>query len=186
MTDRTPDLLDLLDLLDLAGRPVDSPKGLRLGWRNTNPDLRSRAGYRWAWPGNWSEAPDDGRDLTKNHRDEACPSDTLGGLCLAKTWYGARSGGIRSSACLIVAYKASDVLGETVDKLRVRRALTLDVIDVEALIRSADLAGADLSRADLNGANLYGANLTWGRGDSWTRLPDGYRVDDTGLIVVTS
>ena len=83
MSARTPDLLDLLAHTD---HPTpDVPDGLVLGWRNTLPDLRSRGGFRWAFPGSWTVAPDDGRDLTSDHPREACPSGVLGGLCLART-----------------------------------------------------------------------------------------------------
>ena len=143
-----------------------------LGWRSIRPDLRSRDGFRWPWPGGWAEAPDDGRDLTTNHPDKACPSETLGGLCLAKTWSGARSGGARSRGVpahigLVVAYHPDDVLGEDAHKLRVRRCLVLDVVDVCAHIRAghctgANLGGAYLTRAYLGGANLTGAYRSLG------------------------
>ena len=153
---RTPDLFSLLDQADMMPQ---RPKGMRLGWRNTKPDLRSRDGFRWAFPGEWTYTPDDGRDTSRNHPDKACPSDTLGGLCLAKTWQGARSGGITSAVCLVVAYQQRAVLGGDGHKLRVFGALTLDVIDVTALVRGAYLDGAYLDGANLDGAYLDGANL---------------------------
>ena len=145
---RTPDLLDLL-----GDRLPTPPEGMVLGWRSIRPDLRSRDGFRWPWPGGWAEAP-----------DEACPSGELGGLCLAKTWSGARSGGARSRGVpahigLVVAYHPDDVLGEDAHKLRVRRCLVLDVVDVCAHIRAGHCTGANLTRADLTGANLGGAYL---------------------------
>ena len=158
---RTPDLLDAL-----AGHiDVEAPEGMILGWRSIRPDLRSRDEFRWPWPGGWAEAPDDGRDLTTNHPDKACPSETLGGLCLAKTWKGARSGGVPAHVGLVVAYRPEDVLGEDADKLRVRRCFVLDVVDLSranlyrADLGGADLSGADLYRANLTGADLGGANL---------------------------
>lgn len=72
-TTRTPDLLDALG----GHLDVEAPGGMVLGWRSTWPDLRSRNGYRWPWPGGWAEAPDDGRDLTGNHPTKACPSDDV-------------------------------------------------------------------------------------------------------------
>ena len=147
---RTPDLLDAL-----AGHiDVEAPEGMILGWRSIRPDLRSRDGFRWPWPGGWAEAP-----------DEACPSGELGGLCLAKTWSGARSGGARSRGVpahigLVVAYHPDDVLGEDAHKLRVRRCLVLDVVDVCAHIRAGHCTGANLDGADLTGAYLGGAYLT--------------------------
>ena len=152
---RTPDLLDALG----GHLGVEAPGGMVLGWRSTRSDLRSQNGYRWPWPGGWAEAPDDGRDLTGNHPNKACPSPTLGGLCLAKTWAGARSGSIPAHTALIVAYQPDDVLGRDDHKLRVRRCLILDVIDVCDHIQQGHAAGADLSGADLDGANLTGANL---------------------------
>ena len=154
-TMRTPDLLDAL-----AGHiDVEAPEGMILGWRSIRPDLRSRDEFRWPWPGGWAEAPDDGRDLTTNHPDKACPSETLGGLCLAKTWKGARSGGVPAHIGLVVAYHPDDVLGEDAHKLRVRRCLVLDVVDVCAHIRAGHCTGANLTGADLTGANLGGAYL---------------------------
>ena len=75
-------------------------------------------------------------------------------------------------------------------------------------LRGADLTRADLTWADLTGANLYGANLTWAdltganlygadlygadltrsnltraNGNEFTRLPDGWKVNDSGLVV---
>ena len=152
---RTPDLLDALG----GHLDVEAPDGMILGWRSIRPDLRSRGGFRWPWPGQWAESPDDGRDLTGNHPNKACPSPTLGGLCLAKTWAGARSGSIPAHTALIVAYQPDDVLGRDDHKLRVRRCLILDVIDVCDHIQQGHAAGADLSGADLDGANLTGANL---------------------------
>ena len=153
---RTPDLLDLL-----GDRLPTPPEGMVLGWRSIRPDLRSRDGFRWPWPGGWAEAPDDGRDLTTNHPDKACPSETLGGLCLAKTWKGARSGGVPAHVGLVVAYRPEDVLGEDADKLRVRRCFVLDVVDLyRANLSRANLSRANLSRANLSGANLSRANLS--------------------------
>jgi len=60
-------------------------------------------------------------------------------------------------------------------------------------LRGADLRGADLRDAYLGGANLWdanlwdanlrGADLRGATGNEWTRLPAGYRVNDSGLIV---
>ena len=191
---RTPDLFDALrDHID-----IEPPDGLVLGWRSTRPDLRSRGGFRWAWPGQWTVAPDDGRDLNPaTAPGKPCPDERLGGLCLAKTWWGARSGGIPAHVALLVAFHPDDVLGENASKLRVRRALTLDVIDVCAHARAGHLAGANLAGADLTGAYLTWADLTWAdltgadlagadlagaRGDRRTLLPDGWRVNDAGIV----
>ena len=52
-----------------------------------------------------------------------------------------------------------------------------------ANLTGANLTGADLSDADLSGANLTGANLRDARGNEYTRLPDGWKVNDSGLVV---
>ena len=131
------------------------PEGMVEGWKVVRPDLRTRNGFRWPWPGNWAEAHDVDASNTN-----PCPSRDGDGLCVAKTWAGAASGGYPAHAALLLAYHASDVLAEDADKLRVRRALVVDVFDPVALIRDGWCAGADLSRAYLYGAYLYGANLT--------------------------
>jgi hypothetical protein len=52
-----------------------------------------------------------------------------------------------------------------------------------ANLSGADLRGADLYGADLYGADLYGANLNYTHGNEYTRLPAGYQVNASGLIV---
>jgi hypothetical protein len=53
----------------------------------------------------------------------------------------------------------------------------------DADLSHADLRGADLRGADLRGADLRGADLRDAVGDQWTRLPAGWKVADSGLIV---
>ena len=131
-------------------------------WRAVHPDLRSSRGFRWPWPGNEAVAPlPAGREFT---RGDPCPGFEGDGLCLAKTWWGAASGGIPAITCLLVEFNPADVLGEDDDKLRVSRCRVVDVFDAPALIRDgwctrANLAGANLARADLSRANLSRANL---------------------------
>ena len=50
-------------------------------------------------------------------------------------------------------------------------------------LRGAYLGGAYLGGANLGDANLRGAYLRGATGNEWTRLPAGYRVNDSGLIV---
>jgi hypothetical protein len=50
-------------------------------------------------------------------------------------------------------------------------------------LSGADLSGADLSRADLRSANLRSANLRCATGDQYTTLPEGWKVNQAGLIV---
>ena len=126
-------------------------------WRAVHPDLRSSRGFRWPWPGNEAIAPlTDGGKFT---RGNACPEFIGDGLCLAKTWRGAASGGIPAVTCLLVSYDPSDVLGEDDDKLRVSRCRVEDVFDAPALIRDGWCQGANLLGANLRGANLLGADL---------------------------
>ena len=136
----------------------DEKDDLRWAWRLVLPDLRSTHGYRWPFPGEWAVTPDDGRSLERDKSGEdPCPSAFKGGLCLAKTIAGARSGGMELRTALVCGYLPADLLGESGDKLRVRRAWVLDVIDPSTwLVR----AGANLTRANLTGANLTDAYLT--------------------------
>ena len=147
--------------------PDDVPAHMVLGWRIVHPDLTSRGGFRWPFPGNWCDAP--GPILPNNVG--GCPRNEGDGICVAKTWSGASSGGIRSQTCLLVAYEPKAVLGEDHEKVRVRRALVLDVFSAtvglgpgadltRAYLTRANLSGANLTRANLSGANLTGANLT--------------------------
>ena len=162
--------LNLSPLVDSITLPDDySGETLELGWRRVNPDLRSRDGFRWPWPGQWTDI------VEADTSDEECAS----GLHVAVGWVGASSTGPVHTA-LLVAYRPADVAHRGYDKVRVRQALTLDVIDPPAMIRArhftranltgvdltranltrANLTRADLTRANLSGADLYGANLT--------------------------
>ena len=70
-------------------------------------------------------------------------------------------------AAWVVAH-AGRTVGGLLDALRLADANLVD----------ANLVGANLVRANLAGANLAGA-----RGDAGTRLPGGWTVSDSGLIV---
>jgi hypothetical protein len=52
-------------------------------------------------------------------------------------------------------------------------------------LRGADLRGADLGGADLRGADLRNADLVGGYGNAFTRLPLGWKVSESDLIVRT-
>ena len=52
-----------------------------------------------------------------------------------------------------------------------------------AYLSGAYLSGANLSDANLSGANLSGANLSGAIGNSYTVLPAGWKVSESGLIV---
>ena len=127
---------------------------LRLGWRAVHPDLRSRDGFRYPFPGQWADAG--GPILDHN---DACPRQAGDGLCVAKTWRGAASGGIPATTVLLVAHDHADVYGEDDNKVRVGAMLVLDVIDVAAMARRGHLGCANLGSANLGSANLRGANL---------------------------
>jgi len=198
--------LNLSPLVDSITLPDDySGETLELGWRRVAPDLRSRDGFRWPWPGQWTDI------VEADTSDEECAS----GLHVAVGWVGASSTGPVHTA-LLVAYRPADVAHRGYDKVRVRQALTLDVIDPPAMIRArhftradlsgvnlsgvnlyganlyranlygadltranlseADLTAADLSRVNLTRADLYGANLSGATANKWTRWPDGFTV----------
>jgi hypothetical protein len=128
-------------------------------WRAVHPDLRSSNGFRWPWPGNEATAPlPAGKQFSKG---DPCPTFVGDGLCLAKTFKGAASGGIPASTCLEVTYRAEDVLGEDADKIRVSGCHVVDVFDNLALIRSGWFVGANLRSADLRSANLRSADLRY-------------------------
>ena len=163
----------------------------RTAWRACHPDLRSSHGYRWPWPGNEATAPlPDGAEFT---RGEPCPRFEGDGLCLAKTWRGAASGGIPAITCLLVEFEQADVLCEDDDKIRVSRCRVVDVFDGPALIRGgwclgadlryADLRRADLRRADLGGADLGGADLRGAVADEFTVWPDRFDHAARGVTI---
>ena len=180
---------------------------LRLGWRAVHPDLRSRGGFRYPFPGQWADA---GGPILDN--DDPCPRAAGDGLCVAKTWRGAASGGIPATTVLLVGYDQADVYGEDDHKVRVGAMLVLDVVDVAAMARrghlrgadlggcnlggadlrfadlggcdlgGCDLGGANLWNADLGGANLGGANLWGARANRYTVWPTGFIPVDRGVV----
>ena len=162
----------------------------RQAWRAVHPDLRSSRGFRWPFPGGEAVAPlPDGMEFTRG----ACPTFVGDGLCLAKTWRGAASGGIPAITCLLVEVDDADVLGEDDDKLRVSRCRVLDVFDGPALLRDgwgagadltgANLARANLARANLSGAYLDGAYLSGAIAGRFTRWPDRFNPAARGVNV---
>lgn len=104
----------------------------RTAWRAVHPDLRSSRGFRWPWPGGEAVAPlPAGAEFT---RGGPCPEFPGDGLCLAKTWRGAASGGIPAITCLLVEFDPADVLGGDDDKLRVSRCRVVDVFDASGVV----------------------------------------------------
>ena len=140
----------------------EAPEGHELVWKVVRPDGRTFGDFRWPFKGVVKASA---RAIEKDNTGP-CPSRAGDGLCLAKTWAGAASGGIPAVTGLAIAYRKADVLGSSADKLRVKACHVLGVLDLQRLIRErraekANLSGANLSRADLSGANLPGANLSW-------------------------
>jgi uncharacterized protein YjbI with pentapeptide repeats len=92
----------------------------------------------------------------------ACPTCNGDGACIARTMYGAASGGHSlAHGVLIVGWRDADVLGADEHKLRVRRAYVLGAVTFHDALSAfgANLHGANLYMANLRGANLYRANL---------------------------
>lgn len=83
--------------------------------KSVRPDLRTRNGFRWAYPGGTSRS-DYAADRDNTN---ACPSHTGDGLCVAFTWTGMASGGIPARTLLLVAYPSANSLGHDSDKARV-------------------------------------------------------------------
>ena len=142
------DCAESADLSGLGNKKVD------WWFRAVHPDLRSKNGYRYPWPGSWAEAP----GPIQKHSDP-CPQAKGDGLCVAKTFHGAAMGGIPFSTFLLVGVTKRDVLGEDADKIRVRRMYIADVISLATILWGANLGGADLVGANLRDANLRGADL---------------------------
>ena len=127
------------------------------GFKTVRPDLRSYNGYRWPWPGNSVTDSAAIADL------DPCPTVETGGFCIAHTLAGAASGGHGHSTILLLAYNQADILAYNDDKLRVRHAYVVDVIDGERaylICPEVNLSGADLHKANLRVANLHRACLS--------------------------
>ena len=137
-------------------------------FRAVRPDLRSRDGFRYPWPGQWAEAP--GPILDHN---DSCPQGAGDGLCVAKSFYGAGMGGHGVNTLLLVGVQARDILGEDDHKLRVRRMYVADVIDLHTV-----LGGANLRDADLGGANLRRACYS-----HLTMWPVGFDAKAAGAVL---
>jgi hypothetical protein len=149
-------------------RGMRRPDGLEWTLRVNHSDLTSSHNYRWPFPGNWAEVIPGQREFTTN---DPCPAFPGDGLCLARTWNGAASGQISAAeAILLVGWHPDDVLCDSPEKLRVRRAFVADVLTLRALLaerqadeplnlQRADLYGADLRDVNLRCANLRCANL---------------------------
>ena len=143
-------------LLNILSEGRELPEGTdRWAMRSVHLDLTSSRGYRWPFPGQWAEAP--GPIVEAN--TGPCPGRVGDGLCVALTPGGMATGGVPALAVLLCAVANSDVLGLDAQKLRVRRALVVELIDLPKMARDANLSDAYLSGANLSGAYLYGAYL---------------------------
>ena len=159
MSDSYIDLIPVIVKREKAGIPewCDS-----WGIKSVHPDLRTTHEYTWPLPGNVAEC-DPQRLLAYN--SSGCPKQVGDGLCVATTWGGMASGGIRALTLLLVAYNSTEVLGFEEDgaKLRLPRVAVVALVDGERLLReagrNANLEGAYLLSANLRDANLRGANL---------------------------
>ena len=143
------------------------------GIKSVRPDLRTRGGYQWPFPGSVAVAHDvDGSNTG------ACPSREGDGLCVASTWRGMASGGIPALTLLLVAYSSADVLGcdELAGKTRHRAVAVVALVDGEWLLR--DVGGC----ANLRGANLGGADLRGARASSRTAWPVGFDPGWAGVV----
>jgi hypothetical protein len=141
--------VQILDVIRESGHMPAVPDGLEPALKGVSPTWTTHQGFQWAYPGQWTEAPDDFSPIT-------CEA---GGLHLATTLAAAQSGGASVHHMLICAYDPADAGACRDGKMKVRRALTLAPIDLLNILRKANLTRADLARADLTGASLAGASL---------------------------
>ena len=134
------------------------------GIKSILPDLTTRNGYQWPFPGGIAEC-----DPKKIDAESASarPRHEGDGLCVATSWRGMASSGFPARTLLLVAYGADEVLGrdDTEGKLRCPRVAVVALADGERLLREAgsgtNLSWANLRGADLGWANLRGADLSW-------------------------
>jgi hypothetical protein len=174
------------NLLDVLTEGRTLPDGYD-SWaiKSTRPDLTTKNGYQWPFPGNATEF-----HALLDH-DSSCPREPGDGVCVALDWHGMASGGFPARTLLLVAYRSVDARGDDSGKMRVSQAFVVALVDGESFVRKngagadlygANLYGANLYGADLYGANLYGANL-YGANLYGANLPLGWsaqKVRDAG------
>ena len=137
-------------------RKMAPPEVTEWGFRVVARDRTTRNEYRWAAPGEWSHAPGPINEVNTY----ACPDGVGDGICAARPWDGVHVAGYRWDRIMIIGWAPGDVLGDGVDKVRLRRAWGGGMITNGcANLRGADLYGADLRGADLCCADLRGADL---------------------------
>ncbi len=138
------------------------PEGCdRWGIKSVHPDLKTRGGYQWPFPGSVAIC---NPTLIDHRNTGSCPNREGDGLCVATSWDAMASSGIPAITMLLVAWNSADQLGaDQPDKLRVHTVHVVALVDGARLLRQegkgANLGGANLGGADLRGANLGGADL---------------------------
>lgn len=152
----TAELVDLLPII-VERENATLPEGFDTwGIKSVHPDLKTKHGFQWPFPGGVAEQLD-------GRVGDACPSREGDGLCVANNWRGMASGGIPAITLLLVATATTDLLGHEDGKSRHRRVAVVALVDGARLLREAgkgaDLYGANLRGAYLRGADLRGANL---------------------------
>ncbi len=139
-------MTEYVNLLDTLTADRKLPKGFdSWGIKSTRPDLTTRNGYQWPFPGKTATAPN-----MQDH-GKSCPREEGDGLCVATSWAGMASGGFPARTLLLVAYNAAEARGNEADKLRVPKVRVVALIDGEALLKKSG-KNADLYGADLRGA----------------------------------
>ena len=163
-------MTEYANILDRITEGRELPEGCD-AWaiRTVRPDMSSKYGYVYPFPGNWADAPG---PFSKH--DSECPRDVGDGICAALDWSGMASGGVPARTLLLVAYSKTDLLGKSAHKLRLSRFFVVALLDGEKVIikagHGANLYGADLSRANLS------------RADREALAVNGWTVTASGLV----
>ena len=152
-------MTDYINLLDKLTEGRTLPEGYTAwGIKSTHPDLTTRGGFQWPFPGNATDT------YPLDDHDRSCPRREGDGVCVATSWLGMASAGYTADTLLLVAYRSVEARGYESGKLRVPQAFVVALIDGVRLVRDhgsgANLYGANLPRANLYGASLSGANLS--------------------------
>ena len=156
-------MTEYVNLLDVLTEGRDLPEGFdSWGIKSTRPDLTTKNGFQWPFPGGVAEA------ANMLDHNSSCPRSDGDGLCVATSWKGMASSGFPARTLLLVAFNSAESRSDEPGKLRTKSVAVVGLIDGEALVREkgagaylrgADLGGADLRGADLRGAYLRGADL---------------------------
>src|SRR5678816_4211958 len=102
MTVGTKNLLEVLT----AGRELP-PECDKWVIRSTKPDITSKHGYQWPFPGNWALAGGPIFDTNTT----GCPTHPGDGICVATTWAGMAAGGYPARTLLLCAINSADIIG---------------------------------------------------------------------------